>query len=168
MHMQSLKEQDWKSLKSTFSQPLSIHLSGVGVISTGPGGSSTVLVVRVDDTNNGSVGAANQQKGTGHDDEHAPRYHDLPPQVAVAAVPVVVQPHAAHGLEAHECTEQSTDEGHQTAEDGDRRGNDVGGERHGSGKTEPDDPVLGGVVVKVVGAAQSADEEVLGGDLARC
>ena len=68
-------------------------------------------------------------------------------------------------LDATRSTEQGADEGDETTEDGDRGRDDVGGEGDSAGEAEPGDPVLGGVVVQVVGAAKGADEEVLGGDL---
>lgn len=137
----------------------------VGVIGAGPGLGTSVLLVRVHDAHDGAVGAADKEEGTGDNDEDGPRDHGLPLPVAVAAAPVVVQPHAAHGLEAHERTQQGTDQTDEATEDGDRRGDDVGGQGDGAGETEPDDPVLGRVVVQVVGTAKGADEEVLGGDL---
>jgi hypothetical protein len=138
---------------------------GVGVVSAGPGLGTSVLLVRVHDAHDGAVGAADEEESTRHNDEDGPRNHGLPLPVAVAAAPVVVQPHAAHGLEAHERAQQGADQTDEATEDGDRGGDDVGGQRDGAGETEPHNPVLGGVVVQVVGAAKGADEEVLGGDL---
>lgn len=137
----------------------------VGVIGAGPGLGTSVLLVRVHDAHDGAVGAADEEEGTGDNDKDGPRDHGLPLPVAVAAAPVVVQPHATHGLEAHERTQQGTDQTDEATEDGNRRGDDVGGQGDGAGETEPDDPVLGRVVVQVVGTTKGADEEVLGSDL---
>lgn len=68
-------------------------------------------------------------------------------------------------MEAHERTQKRTDQTDEAAEDGDRRGDDVGGQGDGAGEAEPYNPVFGGVMVQVVGTAKGADEEVLGGDL---
>lgn len=138
---------------------------GVRVISAGPRLGASVLLIRIHDAHDGAVGAADEQERAGHDDEDGPRDHGLPLPIAVAAPPVVVQPHAAHGLEAHERAQQGADQADEAAKDGDSRGDDVGGQGDGAGETEPHNPVLGGVVVQVVGAAEGADEEVLGGDL---
>lgn len=55
--------------------------------------------------------------------------------------PVVVQPHAAHGLETYESSEEGADEGYQAAEIGDRAGDDVGYEHDAGGAAEPGYPV---------------------------
>ena len=143
----------------------STHLGGVGVVSTSPGSSTAVRVVRIDDANDGSVRSSDEKESTAHNHENGPHDHGLPLPVAISATPVVVKPHASHGLEAHEGTQQGADERHKTTENGDCRRDDVRDEGDAAGEAEPDDPVLGGVVVQVLGAAQGADEEVFGGDL---
>lgn len=78
---------------------------GDGVVGTGPRRRTTRLPIRLHDADNGSVGTSNHQKGTDDDDEAAPEYHEHPCNRAapvLAPVPVVIQPHASHGLEAHE------------------------------------------------------------------
>lgn len=78
---------------------------------------------------------------------------------------MVVQPHATHGLEADECAEQGADERDEAAEDGDGAGDDVRDAGAAAGAADPGGPVDCGVARKVSGAAQEADEEVLGGEL---
>ena len=137
----------------------------VGVIRARPRASATILVVRVNDAENRTIRTTNEEERAGDDDEDGPCDHALPLPVAVGPVPVVVQPHAAHGLEAHEGAQKCAHERDEATEDGNRRRNDVSSQGDGAGETEPHNPVLGGVVVQVVGAAEGADEEVLGGDL---
>ena len=55
------------------------------------------------------------------------------------ATPVIVQPHATHRLEHHECAQQCADEGDQAVEDGDCAGDYVGDYGDGEGAGEPDD-----------------------------
>lgn len=100
--------------------------NGVRIISAGPRLGTAILVVRVDNTQDRPIRTADKEESTRHDNENRPRDHGLPAPVAVGAAPVVVQPHAAHGLEAHEGAEEGADERDEAAEDGDRRGDDVG------------------------------------------
>lgn len=81
--------------------------------------------------------------------------------------PVVVQPHATHGLEAHRGAEQGTDQRDEIAKDGDGAGDDVGDDGDAEGASEPDDPVLDGVGSQMAGAVEYANEDVLASDLAR-
>lgn len=67
----------------------------VGIIGTAPrpglGG--------VDDAHDRAVGARHHEKRPRRNHEPAPGDHQVPPRGSVLA-PVVVEPHAAHGLEA--------------------------------------------------------------------
>jgi hypothetical protein len=137
----------------------------VRVVRARPRLGAAILLVRVHDADNRTIGTTNQEERARHDDEDGPRNHALPPPVAVGSVPVIVQPHAAHGLEAHEGAQKRTDERDEAAEDGDGGGDDVREQRDTSGVAEPGNPVLGGGGAKVLCAAQSADEEVLGDEL---
>lgn len=157
------KQQDQAKNPKNPNRP--VPLRGVGVIRTRPRGGPTIRIVTINNAHNTPICAANQQKRARHNHKHGPHHHSLPAPPPVLAAPVVVQPHGAHGLEAHERAEQRADERDQPAEDGDRGRNDVRGERDGGREAEPGDPVLGGVVVEVVGAAEGADEEVFCGDL---
>ena len=137
----------------------------VRVIRARPRLGAAILLVRVHDADNRTISTANQEERASHNNEDGPRDHALPPPVAVGAVPVVVQPHATHGLEAHEGAQKRTDERNEAAEDGDRGGDDVREQGDAGGVAEPGDPVLGGGGAEVLCAAQSADEEVLGDEL---
>ena len=79
--------------------------------------------------------------------------------------PFVVQPHAAHGLEAHEGAQKCAHERDEATEDGNRRRNDISSQGDGAGEAEPGDPVLSGGVVEMLCSTQSTDEEVLGDEL---
>ena len=138
----------------------------VGVIRARPWAGATILVVRVDDADNRTIRTTNEEERASDDDEDGPCDHALPLPVAVGPVPVVVQPHAAHGLEAHEGAQKCAHERDEATEDGNRRRNDISSQGDGAGEAEPGDPMLGGVVVEVVGAAEGTDEEVLCSDLA--
>jgi hypothetical protein len=80
-------------------------------------------------------------------------------------VPVVVQPHAAHGLEAHQGAQKCAHERDETTEDRDCGRNNVGGQGDSGGEAKPGDPVLSCGVVEVLCSAQGADKEVLGDEL---
>lgn len=105
----------------------------------------------------------------GSDDNHerAPSDHGVPLGGSLL-LPVVVEPHAAIGLEAEEGTEESTDEGDERAEDGDGRGDDVGESSDTDNATHPGDPVLGGVGGKILSSSEDSDEGVLGSQLDGC
>jgi hypothetical protein len=137
----------------------------VGVIRARPRASATILVVRVDDADNRTIRTTNEEERASDDDEDGPCDHALPLPVAVGPVPVVVQPHAAHGLEAHEGAQKCAHERDEATEDGDRRRNDVGSQGDSAGEAEPGDPVLSGGVVEMLCSTQSTDEEVLGDEL---
>jgi hypothetical protein len=137
----------------------------VRVIRARPRLGAAILGVRVHDTDNRTISSTNEEESASHNDEDGPCDHTLPAPVAVGSVPVVVQPHAAHGLEAHEGTQQRTDERDKAAEDRDGGGDDVCSQRDASSVAEPCNPVLGGGGAEVLCSAQSADEEVLGDEL---
>jgi len=59
-------------------------------------------------------------------------------------------------------SEQGSDQTDQTTEYGDGRGDDVGEENTTSDTSQPDDPVLRGVVVQVLGSLQGGEEDPLG------
>lgn len=139
--------------------------AGVGVVCAGPGLGTTILGVRIDDTDNRAISTSNEEESAGDNDENGPCDHTLPAPVAVGSVPVVVQPHAAHRLEAHEGAQKCADERNETAEDGDRGRDDIRSQRYTGSEAEPGDPVLGSGVSEVLCSAQSADEEVLGDEL---
>ncbi len=137
----------------------------VGVVCARPSLGAAILVVRVDDADDRTISTTNKEERASHNDEDGPCHHALPPPVAVGPVPVVVQPHAAHGLEAHEGAQKCAHERDETTEDRNCGRNDVGGQGDGGGEAEPGDPVLSGGVAKVLCSAQGADEEVLGDEL---
>lgn len=78
---------------------------------------------------------------------------------------MVVQPHAAHGLERQESTEEGTDERYQAIENGNGACNDVGDNGDACSAGEPDAPVLHGVFGQVTRSTEQANEDVLGGQL---
>ena len=166
MHMLMLIAIQQDKTATTPHQPNSTHLSGVGVISAGPSSGTAILVVAVNNTNDGPIRSTNEQESTAHNNEDGPCDHSLPLPAAILAVPVVVQPHTSHGLEAHKGTQERTDKRDEATKDRNSRRDDVRGEGNAAGEAEPGDPMLGGVVVEVVGAAEGTDEEVLCSDLA--
>jgi hypothetical protein len=137
----------------------------VGVIRARPRAGATILVVRVDDADNRTIRTTNEEERASDDDEDGPCDHALPLPVAVGPVPVVVQPHAAHGLEAHEGAQKCAHERDEATEDGNRRRNDVSSQGDGAGEAEPGNPVLSSGVVEMLCSTQSTDEEVLGDEL---
>jgi hypothetical protein len=118
----------------------------VGVVRARPRAGATILVVRVDDANNGTIRTTNEEERASDDDEDG---HELP----------------AHGLEAHEGAQKCAHERDEATEDGNRRRNDVSSQGNGAGEAEPGDPVLSGGVVEMLCSTQSTDEEVLGDEL---
>lgn len=54
---------------------------------------------------------------------------------------MIVQPHAAHGLESHESTEECADQRYKPAENWDGTGNDVGDQGDAGRAAEPGNPV---------------------------
>ena len=74
--------------------------------------------------------------------------------------PVIIQPHAPHGLEAHERAEQGTDQRDQRVENGDGAGDDVCDYRDAEGAAEPGAPVYRRVAGQVSGALEDVDEDV--------
>ena len=137
----------------------------IGVIRARPRAGATILVVRVDDADNRTISTTNEEECARDNDEDGPCNHTLPLPVAVGPVPVVVQPHAAHWLEAHEGAQKCAHERDEATEDGNRRCNDVSSQGNGGGEAEPGDPMPSGGVVEVLCSAQSTDEEVLGHEL---
>lgn len=80
-------------------------------------------------------------------------------------MPVVKQPHTAHGLEALKGSEERTDKGYKAAKDGDTARDDVGDDGHAKGTAKPGGPVGQGVGGEMLGASEEADEGILGWDL---
>lgn len=80
-------------------------------------------------------------------------------------MPVVVKPHRAHGLEAHESTQKSTDKRHERTKVWDCARDDVRYDHDATSRAEPGDPVRDGVGRDVSGSAEQPDEKVLGGQL---
>jgi hypothetical protein len=99
-----------------------LSLDRVRVIRAGPRTRPAVGIVANHDLNNTAIRAANHQKRATDNDKDGPAHHGDPARglLELALVPVVVQPHAAHGLEAHEGAEEGADERDEAAEDGDR------------------------------------------------
>ena len=142
------------------------NLDRVGVVRARPGRSTIALGEDVDQTDDRAVCAGNHEEGTDDDDERGPADHELPAQgAAVRSVPVVVEPHGAHGLETHESTEDGTHERDETAESGNARGDAVGDESGGGDAGDPSAPVNNGVGGQVLGVAHDADEDVFGGQV---
>jgi hypothetical protein len=137
----------------------------VGVVRARPRAGATILVVRVDDADNRTISATDEEERARDDDENGPCNHTLPLPVAVGPVPVVVQPHATHGLEAHEGAQKCAHKRDETTEDGNGRRDDVSSQGDSGGEAKPGDPVPSSGVVEVLCSTQSTDEEVLGDEL---
>lgn len=163
----TLKEQDQSTIKSSLflQQPLLVAAARVGVVRARPRAGATILVVRVDDADNRTISATNEEERARDDDENGPCNHTLPLPVAVGPVPVVVQPHATHRLEAHEGAQKCAHKRDETTEDGDGRRDDVSSQGDSGGEAKPGDPVPSSGVVEVLCSTQSTDEEVLGDEL---
>lgn len=157
------------SIAMGISPPLSHNhsLRRIRIVRTRPSRRPARLIIAVDDANDRPVGTGDHEERSRDDDEDGPEHHEHPlgRLFHLALAPVVVKPHAAHGLEADEGAEEGADEGDETAEDGDGAGDDVGDAGAATGASDPGHPVDLGVARKVVGSSQEADEEVLGGEL---
>lgn len=136
--------------------------NGIRVIRTRPSRRPALLAVRVDDTHHRTIGTSNHEESPHDNHERSPEDAELPLPVAVALVPVVVEPHSGHGLEGHESAEEGSDERHQALEDGDAAGDAVRDDGDGARAAEPGRPVLPCVGREVFGAAQDAHHEVFG------
>lgn len=141
--------------------------NGVGVVGAREGDRSPGLLVGLHDADDGAVGAGDHEEGAADDDEDAEADHGDParPLLELAGAPVVVEPHAAHRLEGEEGAEDGADERDEAVEDRDRARDEVRDDGDASGAAEPGDPVLGRVGREMLGAAEEADEDVLGGQL---
>lgn len=126
-------------------------LNRVRVVFTRKGTRPSALIVNVHDTLDRAISTSNHQEGTYDDEEHAPPDQKHPAltllRLVLALGPVVVQPHAAHGLDAHDGAEKGTDERDERVEDGNRASNDVCNESDPEGAAEPGRPVNWGVGV---------------------
>ena len=80
-------------------------------------------------------------------------------------MPVIVEPHRTHGLEAHKRAKKSTDEGDERTEVRDRARNDIRDDNHATGGAKPCYPMSDGVGCDVPGPTEQPDEEVFGGQL---
>lgn len=144
-------------------------LDRVGVVGAGPGWRATSLLHGVDNANNRTVRSTNHQKGTRDNDEDAVGNHQVPSKGSLTATtPVVIEPHATHGLEGHQGSEKSADERHETSEDGNATGDEVGDDSGSGGAADPGDPVGERVGSEMLRAAEHANESVLGGVLDAC
>lgn len=87
-------------------------LHRVRIIGARPGSAAPGFLVRVHDVNHGAVGAGDHQECSGNHYENSKGRRDRPLDrpLLLALAPVVVEPHAAHWLEAHERTQKGTDE----------------------------------------------------------
>ena len=145
----------------------SFHLGRVRIICACPSRRPTGLVVAVDDADDRAVGTGNHEECSRDDDEDGPEHHEHPlgRLLLLALAPVVIQPHAAHGLEADQGTEKGTDERNETAENGDGASDDVGDTCTAASASNPGHPVNLCVARKVSCSSEESDEEVLGGEL---
>lgn len=134
------------------------------IIRTRPSRRPTRLLITINNRNNRAIRPPNHEERPRKHDKRTPGHHGHPPQrlARLARAPVVVQPHAGHGLEAHGGAEEGADERDEVAEDGDGAGDDVGDEGDAEGAADPDGPVREGVGGEVPGALEDADEDVFG------
>lgn len=126
-------------------------LHRIRVVLTRKGTRSFTLIVSIHNTLDRPIGTSNHQESTYDNKEHAPPHQKHPAlaflRLVLSLGPVVVQPHAAHGLDAHDGAEKGADERDERVKDGNRAGNDVRNERYPEGAAEPDRPVDWGVGV---------------------
>lgn len=80
-------------------------------------------------------------------------------------MPVIIEPHARHGLETHRGAEKCADQGYQVAEHGDRAGDDIGDKGHAARAANPHHPMDDRVGGQVARAAEDTDENVLARNL---
>lgn len=99
----------------------------IGVIRTRPTRSAPIARVIIDQPNYCTVCPTNHAEASRSNNEQAPADHEPPSPISVLLLrrPVVIQPHAAHRLEADECAEQCSDERYQAIEARDGAGDDV-------------------------------------------
>jgi hypothetical protein len=145
------------------------HLNRARVVGACPRSRTTRLFVAVHDADNRTVCTGNGQEPTDSNDKRAPADHQDPPSrlAHLSSTVVVVQPHATHGLDAHERTEQRTNERNKTAEHRNGAGDDVGRDSAAECASDPGHPVDGSVAGQVLRAAHEAHEKVFGGKLSR-
>lgn len=125
---------------------------------------------RVDEVKDSGVCSSDREQGSHKEEEHvdagldglAGRERAGTPAVPL---PVVVEPHADLGDDGDGGAEESADEADEGAEDGDGGADDVRGNDAAGGAAEPGEPVGPGVGREVLGAAEDAHEDVLGGDV---
>lgn len=153
---------------STHTLPYPNHhpLRRVRIIRAAKRRRATITPVRLNNPDNGPPRAGPHEEQAREDDKARPGGGEVPADAALLAVPVVMEPHSAHGQEAQEGAEQRADQGDEAAEDGDRRGDDVGDDRDGERAADPRRPVDEGVGGEVPCVAEEADEDELSGDLA--
>ena len=140
---------------------------GIRVVFARPPARAARLLVRVNHADDGAVRSRNHQERAGDDDKDAKAHHELPPErpLLLALAPVVVQPHAAHRLEAQKRAEEGADEGDEAVEDGDGARDEVGDEGGAKRAAQPDRPVDDAVGRQVDGSAEDAHKDVLGRQL---
>jgi hypothetical protein len=109
----------------------------VGVVEARPCWRAAGGVVGVDNAHDRAVRSRDKQEGPADQDEDVDADQEAPFEIADLVVPVVVEPHAGHWVEAHQRSEQRSDERDQFAEDGDAAGNAVGDDGHSERAGEP-------------------------------
>lgn len=99
----------------------------IGVIRTRPARSAPIARVIIDQPNHCTVRSTNHAETSRSNNEQAPADHEPPSPISVFLLrrPVVIQPHAAHRLEADKSAEQCSDERNQAIEARDGAGDDV-------------------------------------------
>lgn len=80
-------------------------------------------------------------------------------------MPVIIEPHATHRLEAHHRAQQGSDERHKSVKHWDRAGDNIGNDGNAEGAGEPNGPVRDGITDEVFGAAKQMDEDIFRWDL---
>lgn len=100
-------------------------LHRIRVVGARPCARTTSLIIRRLDRDDRAIRPRHSQVRPGNYNKTTPANHRDPLAVPLGFLPVVVEPHATHGLESHQCAKERTDERDQTVEDGNAAGNTV-------------------------------------------
>lgn len=145
-----------------------MNLGRVGVVSARPGYWSPRSFIRIDNADNRAICASHHHEIAHHDDKDAPSNHWIPLDWLCLQSPVIVQPHAAVWLEAHQGTEKGADQRDEATKHGNSAGNKVRDNGDTTSTSKPGSPMHKTVGVQMLRSAQDSKENVLGRDLQAC